>query len=97
MLRPYGPNDGLALLTDEIAPGSLTVVALGNDHFFAEDADIDRKTAALIKLVSTYSDEAMASACTGQARKAARIDHPPNWAPRSSRVQLRTATSVDID
>lgn len=57
ILRSYGPNDGLALLTDEIAPGSLTVVALGNDHYFAEDPEIDKKTVALMKLVVTYLNE----------------------------------------
>jgi hypothetical protein len=51
LLRPEGPNDGLTLLTDAIAPNSLTVVALGSDHFFAEDPDIDDKTVALMTLV----------------------------------------------
>jgi hypothetical protein len=57
MLRSDGPNDGLVLLTDVIAPGSLSVVALGSDHFFAEDPEIDRKTVALMKLVVAYADK----------------------------------------
>ena len=65
MLRSHGPNDGLALLTDEIVPGSLTVVALGTDHFLAEDPEIDKKTVALMKLIVTYSDKAMTIGCTG--------------------------------
>jgi len=65
MLRPHGPNDGLTLLTDEIVPGSLTVVALGTDHFLAEDPEIDKKTVALMKLIVTYSDKAMTIGCTG--------------------------------
>ena len=66
MLRSDGPNDGLALLADGIAPGSLTVVSLGNDHFLAEDPDIDKKTIALMKLMVTYSNKAMTSGCAGQ-------------------------------
>jgi len=66
MLSSDGPNDGLALLTDAIAPGSLTVVALGSDHFLAEDPEIDKKTVALMKLIVTYSNKAMTIGCTGQ-------------------------------
>jgi hypothetical protein len=63
MLRSDGPNDGLVLLTDVIAPGSLTVVALGSDHFFAEDPEIDRKTVALMKLVVAYANKDTTIAC----------------------------------
>lgn len=73
ILRPYGPNDGLALLTDEIAPGSLTVVALGNDHYFAEDPEIDKKTVALMKLVVTYLNENLTSGCAKQTKIKANI------------------------
>jgi hypothetical protein len=66
MLRSDGPNDGLALLTDEIAPGSLTVIALGSDHFIAEDQEIDKKTIALMKLIVNYSNKAITIGCTGQ-------------------------------
>jgi len=62
-LRSDGPNDGLALLTDEIAPDSLTVVALGNDHYFAEDPEIDKKTVALMKLVITYLNKNITIGC----------------------------------
>ena len=68
ILRSYGPNDGLALLTDAIAPDSLTVVALGNDHYFAEDPEIDKKTAALMKLVITYLDKDLTIGCTKQTK-----------------------------
>jgi len=37
LLRSSGPTDGLTLLADVLAPSSLTIVALGSDHFFAED------------------------------------------------------------
>jgi hypothetical protein len=47
VLRKLGPNDGLTLLPDIIAPGSRTLLALGSDHFFAEDPEIDLKTVAL--------------------------------------------------
>lgn len=68
ILRSHGPNDGLALLTDEIAPDSLTVVALGNDHYFAEDPEIDKKTAALMRLVITYLNKNLTSGCTKQTK-----------------------------
>jgi len=68
ILRSYGPNDGLALLTDEIAPDSLTVVALGNDHYFAEDPEIDKKTVALMKLVITYLNKDITIGCTKQEK-----------------------------
>ena len=38
------PNDGLTLLRDVIAPDSLTIMALGSDHFFSEDPKINDKT-----------------------------------------------------
>ena len=52
-LRPYGPNDGLTLLVDEIIPGSVTVIELGLDHFF-RDPDIEWKTVALFRTVVKY-------------------------------------------
>lgn len=58
ILRPEGPNDGLTMLADVIAPGSLTIVALGSDHFFAEDPAIDDKTVALVKVMLAYLEDA---------------------------------------
>lgn len=63
MLRPEGPNDGLVLLTDAIAPDSLTVVALGSDHFLAEDPEIERKTVALMRLLVAHASGDGAAAC----------------------------------
>jgi len=77
MLRTDGPNDGVVLVTDVIAPDSLSVVALGSDHFFAEDPQIDRKTLALIRLVVAYADQEAAVACAGKADPALRRAHPP--------------------
>lgn len=54
LLMSEGPNDGLTLLADIIAPNSSTIVALGSDHFFAEDPRINEKTIALLKLVIAY-------------------------------------------
>src|SRR5688572_28457078 len=51
VLRPLGPNDGLTLLPDALAPGAPTIVALGRDHFLAEDPQIDARTVALMGLV----------------------------------------------
>jgi hypothetical protein len=76
LLRSDGPNDGLVLLSDVIAPDSLTVVALGSDHFFAEDPEIDRKTVALIKLVVAYANKDPGIACTDQRSTALRRARP---------------------
>ena len=51
VLRALGPNDGLTLLPDALAPGAGTIVALGRDHFLAEDPDMDARTVALMSLV----------------------------------------------
>jgi hypothetical protein len=51
VLRKLGPNDGLTLITDEIAPQSATITDLGTDHFFNEDPEIDLKTVALARTV----------------------------------------------
>ena len=51
VLGREGPNDGLTLLADAIVPGSLTIVALGSDHFIADDPRIKEKAAALMRLM----------------------------------------------
>jgi hypothetical protein len=48
-LGKLGPNDGLTLLTDAIAPASTTIVQLGLDHYYL-DPEIDLKTAALARV-----------------------------------------------
>ncbi len=48
LMREDGPNDGLTLLPDMIAPNSHSILSPGTDHFFAEDPDIDLKTLALL-------------------------------------------------
>ncbi|MBI3351675.1 MAG: hypothetical protein HY036_03775 [Nitrospirae bacterium] len=45
-LRHQGPNDGLTLIPDEIAPNNRTIVELGLDHFLSAP-DIDLRTGAL--------------------------------------------------
>lgn len=63
LLRPHGPNDGITLATDAIAPDSHTVVAFGSDHFFAEDPQIHRKSLALINLVIALLAEGLPAEC----------------------------------
>lgn len=63
LLRAEGPNDGLTLAADVIAPDSLTIVALGRDHFFAEDPQIDVKTLALMKLMLQLVEQGTGSVC----------------------------------
>lgn len=49
-LRDYGPNDGLVLIPDEVAPDSITVTEVGRGHFLSEP-DFDIRTAALLSAV----------------------------------------------
>jgi len=51
MMREDGPNDGLTLLPDILAPNSLSILSFQTDHFFAEDPQIDNKTLALLVTV----------------------------------------------
>lgn len=46
-LRRQGPNDGLTLITDALAPDGATIAALGRDHYLAEDPELDLTTLAL--------------------------------------------------
>jgi len=57
ILAPEGPNDGLTYLPDIVAPNSLTIIAPGSDHFFAEDPQINDKTIALMKVVIAYLEQ----------------------------------------
>jgi hypothetical protein len=50
-LLPLGPNDGLTLITDPILPGTQSIVALGQDHFFADDPELELKTLALASVI----------------------------------------------
>lgn len=45
-LRAHGPNDGVALLSDLVMPGSATLFELGRDHFLI-DEELDTTTVAL--------------------------------------------------
>jgi len=36
LMRRYGPNDGVVLLTDAVWPGGANLVALGSDHLLTE-------------------------------------------------------------
>jgi hypothetical protein len=51
-LREHGPNDGLTFVTDPVLPGTHTLVALGQDHFFADDPELESRTLALAALVA---------------------------------------------
>jgi hypothetical protein len=58
-LRSLGPNDGLTLITDPILPGTRTIVALGQDHFFADDPEIESKTIALTSVLSWVATDSL--------------------------------------
>ena len=62
VLAREGPNDGLTLLADALAPGSRVVIALGADHFF-QDPRMDRKTVALMQLMVRLADGDPALSC----------------------------------
>ena len=63
VLAREGPNDGLTLLADALAPGSLTIVAFGRDHFVAEDPLIEAKTVALMKVMVRVAEGDLGSGC----------------------------------
>jgi hypothetical protein len=50
LLKKEGPNDGLTLILDALAPG-YTIMAIGNDHFVNSDPEINLKTAALVPVL----------------------------------------------
>ncbi len=54
-LRRDGPNDGLTLITDAIAPDSVTITTIGADHYF-QLPDADRRTVALLATVLDLLD-----------------------------------------
>ncbi len=47
ILRPYGPNDGLNLLADLIAPESVTLADFGRDHYMVDET-LRQRTIALV-------------------------------------------------
>jgi hypothetical protein len=55
-LKDYGPNDGLSLLSDLIAPDGLTLAELGRDHFLL-DEEIDVRTIALAVTVIRWLED----------------------------------------
>ncbi len=56
LLRKSGPNDGLTLVTEAMAPG-YTVLAVGSDHFINEDPAIEQKTLALLPVMLELIEE----------------------------------------
>lgn len=61
-LRLLGPNDGLALLADEIVPGGVTIIEPGLDHFFAAPGIRERTLALLATVFSeTRSNQSASS------------------------------------
>ncbi len=50
LLKQQGPNDGLTLVTEALAPG-YTILALGSDHFINDDPAIELKAAALLPVM----------------------------------------------
>lgn len=46
-LRKLGPNDGLALLPDQVLPGTRTLLLLGDDHFLTRQSPRDLTLALL--------------------------------------------------
>jgi hypothetical protein len=56
LLKTQGPNDGLTLISDALAPG-YTIMAVGMDHFVNNDPEIDLKTAALLPTLLKLIEE----------------------------------------
>ena len=63
-LRSYGPNDGLTRVTDAVAPGSLTLLAPGRDHFLAQDPEIGVRAEALMRLMLDLVAHRITGGCT---------------------------------
>jgi hypothetical protein len=55
-LQNYGPNDGIALLSDAIFPGRVTVAELGRDHFLI-GVQMDVTTVALTTTIIRWLEE----------------------------------------
>lgn len=53
LLKHLGPNDGLTLLADAVAPTGLTIPHLGSDHYL-QAADIDARVLALARAVTQH-------------------------------------------
>lgn len=72
-LQPFGPNDGLTLLADELVPGGIVVTDVGLDHYYRDPA-IDQKALAL-----TYAvlGELQRQERTVQGRPRALSSHGP--------------------
>ena len=60
ILKTQGPNDGLTLIPDALAPG-YTIMAVGMDHFVNNDPEINIKTAALVPVVLKLIDHGAGS------------------------------------
>ncbi|GAB5451096.1 MAG: hypothetical protein Hals2KO_14240 [Halioglobus sp.] len=70
LLRKQGPNDGLTLIPDAIAPG-YTIMAIGTDHFIREDPEIDLKTAALLSVLIRLIESSVPGLPGNQAQASA--------------------------
>ncbi len=55
-MRKFGPNDGVALLSDELLPEGHVILAIGLDHWF-RDPEIDLKTLALAQIILDLMQE----------------------------------------
>jgi hypothetical protein len=56
-MKPYGPNDGVTLLPDELLPQGHVVLAIGADHRF-QDSRMDLQTLALASVILELIDDA---------------------------------------
>ena len=61
-MRVLGPNDGMALLADELIPTGTPFLAVGVDHFL-EDADRDLWTAAMFRVLMKSLKPELAIRC----------------------------------
>jgi hypothetical protein len=61
-MRVLGPNDGMALLADELIPTGTPFLAVGVDHFL-EDADRDLWTAAMFRVLMKSLKPELAMRC----------------------------------
>ena len=80
-LRAYGPNDGLNLLADQIAPGSVTLADFGRDHYLAGDT-LRPRTIALVNTTVAWLTRCAAPAGPPPSDPGATADC--GWAARQA-------------
>ncbi len=92
-LRPYGPNDGLTLITEAIVPGAATITSLGSDHFFQKIPPEKRAIALLETVLDLEADKKIHQATGENLRENGSVRYPeePLLRERAESSSMRIA------